>query len=192
MAAEVALQDEAILRAVEQRAPLLELEDAVGGFLRVQLRHAPVVQELAAAHGVAEVDLPVVLLPDVAHRRRDPALGHHGVRLAEKGLADERGLGAHGVRLDRRAQAGTASTDHDDVVVVGLVLGHQVRSASARRLMARSHMRRMKALPRLISRQYAAKLRRDDSSVAKTRVSVDTSQPPSARGVTTKFMVASA
>ena len=122
--AEVALQDEAILRAVEQRAPLLELEYAVGCLLRVQLRHAPVVQQLAAAHGVAEVDLPVVFLPHVAHGRGDPALGHHRVRLAEQRLADERGLHAHRVRLDRRSQARAAGADHDDVVVVGLVLGH--------------------------------------------------------------------
>src|SRR6266511_3565253 len=66
--AEVALQDEAVLRAVEERAPFLELENAIGRFLRVELRHPPVVQQLAAAHGVAEVDLPVVLLPYVAHR----------------------------------------------------------------------------------------------------------------------------
>src|SRR5438270_108333 len=82
----------------------------------------PVVEELAAAHGVAEVDLPVVLLPHVAQRRRDPALGHHGVRLPEERLAHQGGLHAHRARLDRRAQTRTARADHDHVVVVGLVL----------------------------------------------------------------------
>jgi hypothetical protein len=115
VAAEVALQDAAVLRAVEQRAPLLELEDAVGRLLRVELRHAPVVEHLAAAHGVAEVDLPVVL-GHVAQRRGDAALGHDGVRLAEQRLADERGAGAHAPSLDGRAQPGAARADDEDVV----------------------------------------------------------------------------
>jgi hypothetical protein len=124
MTAEVALEDEAILRPIEERTPFFELEHAIGCLLRVQLRHAPVVQQLAAAHGVAEVDLPVVLLPDVAHRRGDPALGHDRVCFPEERLADERGLHAHRARFDRRAKAGAACADHDDVVVVGLVLRH--------------------------------------------------------------------
>src|SRR4029079_3793747 len=82
VAAEVALEDEAVLRAIEQRAPFLELEDAIWRLLRVDLRHAPVVQELAAAHRVAEVDLPVVFLPHVPHGRRDRTLRHDRVGLA--------------------------------------------------------------------------------------------------------------
>src|SRR5206468_136490 len=124
MATEVALQDEAVLRAVEQRAPLLELEDAVGCFLRVDLRHAPVVEQLAAAHRVAEVDFPVVLLPHVAQRRRDAALGHDGMRLPEQRLADERGAHAHRAGLDRRAQPRAPRADDDDVVLMTLRVTH--------------------------------------------------------------------
>ena len=91
VAAEVALEDAPVRGAVEQGAPLLELEDAVGRLLGVELGHAPVVEHLAAAHGVAEVDLPVVLGVDVAHGRGDTALGHHGVGLAEQRLAHQRG-----------------------------------------------------------------------------------------------------
>ena len=126
MTAEVALEDEAVLRAIEEGAPLLELEDAVRRLLRVELGHAPVVEELAAAHGVAEVDLPVVLLPHVAQRSRDPALGHHGVRLPEERLAHQRGLHTHRARFDRGTQAGAARADDDDIEVVGLVLRHQL------------------------------------------------------------------
>ena len=89
VAAEVALQDAAVLGAVEHRAPGLELAHAVGRFLGVQLGHAPVVEVLAAAHRVGEVDLPVVALVDVGQRRGDAALGHHRVRLAEQRLADQ-------------------------------------------------------------------------------------------------------
>ena len=94
VAAEVALQDAAVVRAVEERAPGLQLAHAVGRLLGVQLGHAPVVEVLAAAHRVGEVDLPAVALVDVGQRRGDAALGHHGVRLAEQRLADQADLDA--------------------------------------------------------------------------------------------------
>ena len=87
MAAEVALQDAAVLRAIEHRAPGFELAHASGRFLRVQLGHAPVVQVLAAAHRVGEVHAPAVAVVDVGHRRGHAAFGHDGVRLAEQRLA---------------------------------------------------------------------------------------------------------
>ena len=125
VAAEVALADPAVLGAVEQRAVGLELPDAVGRLLGVQLGHPPVVEELAAAHRVAEVHLPVVVAVDVAHRGGAAALGHDRVRLAEQRLADDRDLQAGLVRGDRGAQAGPAGADDQDVVAVLLDLfGH--------------------------------------------------------------------
>jgi hypothetical protein len=120
VAAEVALQDAPIGGAVERRAPLLELHDAVGRLLGVQLSHAPVVEHLAAAHGVAEVHAPVVLFPHVAHGGSHAALGHDGVGLAEQALAHDGGASPALVCLDRGTQAGTAGPDHDDVVLVNL------------------------------------------------------------------------
>ena len=55
---EVALEDLPVLRAIEDRAPLLELTNAIWRFLRVQLGHAPLVEVLPAAHRVGEVRLP--------------------------------------------------------------------------------------------------------------------------------------
>src|SRR5687767_7654553 len=107
--AEVALEDAAVLRAIEEGAPGLELVHAVGRFHRVELRHAPLVQVAAALHRVAEVDLPVVLRLDVAERRRDAAFGHDGVRLAEQRLADQADADTHRARFDRRAETGAAS-----------------------------------------------------------------------------------
>src|SRR5437667_181485 len=124
MPAEVTLEDEAVLGAVEERAPLLELEHALGRLLRVQLRHAPVVEELAATHGVAEVDLPVVFLPHVRQRGGDSALGHDRVRLAQERLAHERGLRAVRVRFDRGAQARAPGADDDNAVLVALEITH--------------------------------------------------------------------
>jgi len=123
--AEVPLADLAVLGAVEQRAVGLQLPDPVRGLLGVQLGHPPVVQELAAAHGVAEVHLPVVIAVRVAHGGGDAALGHHGVRLAEQGLADHGGAQTALPGLDGGSQAGAAGPDHDDVVAVPLDLSHE-------------------------------------------------------------------
>ena len=60
MTAESALQDLSVLSAIKKRAPLFKLSHAVGGFLGMNLSHAPVVKQLAAAHGVAKMCAPVV------------------------------------------------------------------------------------------------------------------------------------
>ena len=124
VAAEVALADAPVLGAVEQRAIGLQLPHPVGRLLGVQLSHPPVVQELPAAHGVAEMDLPVVLLVGVTHRRGAATLGHHGVGLAEQRLTDHRDLQAAFARLDDRTQTRAAGTDHDDVVLVPFNFSH--------------------------------------------------------------------
>ena len=87
MPAEVALQDPAVFRAVEERAPRFEFAHALGRFLGVQLRHAPVVQILAAAHGVGEMDAPVVAVIDIGQGRGNAAFGHHGVGFAQQRFA---------------------------------------------------------------------------------------------------------
>ncbi len=118
--AEVPLADLAVLGAVEQRAPGLQLPHAVGRLLGVQLGHPPVVEELAAPHGVTEVHHPVVVGVDVPHRGGRAALGHDRVGLAEQRLADDRGPLALLAGLDRGPQAGPARADDDDVVLVAL------------------------------------------------------------------------
>jgi hypothetical protein len=79
-----------------------------------------VVEHLPAAHGVAEVHAPVVLGIEVGHRGGDAALGHHGVSLAQQGLADDGRARAGLVGFDRGPQARTPRPDDDDVVVVPL------------------------------------------------------------------------
>ena len=118
VAAEVALVDAPIRRAIEHGAPRLELAHAVGRFLGMELRHPPVVDILAAAHRVGEMHLPVVAIVVVAHGRGHAALGHDRVRLAQQRLADEAHGGAGVGRLDRRSQARTTRPDDQDVVGV--------------------------------------------------------------------------
>jgi hypothetical protein len=124
VAAEVSLEDLAVLGAVEDRAPGLELADTGGGLFGVELGHAPVVEVLAAAHGVGEVDLPAVAVVDVGHGGGHSAFGHDGVGLAEEGLADDGGLAAEGGGFDGCAEACAAGADHQHVVLVCRELVH--------------------------------------------------------------------
>ncbi len=132
MAAEVALGDPAVGRTVEERAPGLQLPDPVGGLPGVEFGHPPVVEELAAAHGVAEVHLPVVALVDIAHAGRDTALGHHRMGLAEQGLADHGRAHTRLAGLDRGAQSGPAGAHHDHVPCLPVHVRHQTPHLSLR------------------------------------------------------------
>ena len=124
MAAERALKNPAVCGAIEDRPPFLQFPHAVGRFLGVELRHPPVIEELTAFHGVAEMRLPVVLRIDMRQRRRDSSLGHHRVRFAEETLADQGGLRPERGRLDRGAQSRTSGADHHDIELMALVLVH--------------------------------------------------------------------
>src|ERR1700710_1455692 len=58
MATEIALADLAVLGAVEQCTVSLQFPYPLRRFLRVQLGHPPVVEELAPPHGVPKMNLP--------------------------------------------------------------------------------------------------------------------------------------
>src|SRR5687767_13142836 len=85
--AKVPLQDLPVLGAVKDGSPRLKLSDTLRGLFCVDLRHSPVVDILAAAHRVAEMDLPVVSVVDIPHRSRHPTLSHHSMRLAQQRFA---------------------------------------------------------------------------------------------------------
>lgn len=122
VAAEPALVDATLGRAVERQAHALEVEDRVDGLLRHDLGGVLVDQVVAALDRVEGVPLPVVLL-DVRQRGAHAALRGAGVGARGVQLGDDRGAGL--LRgLERRAHAGAACADDDDVVLVGL---HRVR-----------------------------------------------------------------
>ena len=70
----------------------------------MKLRHAPVVEEFSAAHGVAEMRAPIVGFVDVGHRRGEAAFGHYGVGFAKQRLANHADARALRQRFDRGAQ----------------------------------------------------------------------------------------
>ena len=84
MATEVALQDLAFLGAVKDGAPGFEFQYARGSFLGMVFNHDWIVEVLTTAHGVCEVNFPVVAIINVAHGCGHAALGHHGVGLTKE------------------------------------------------------------------------------------------------------------
>ena len=80
--AKIPLQHAAVRRPVEHGPPGLELADPGRRLLRVELRHPPAVQILAAPHRVGEMRLPAVAVIDVRQRHSHSPLGHDRVCLA--------------------------------------------------------------------------------------------------------------
>ena len=118
MAAEIALQDAAVLGAVEERAPGFEFAHAVGRFLGVEFGHARIVQILSAAHGVGEMDAPVVAVVDIAHGGRDAAFRHHGVGFAEQRFGNDADLHSRRGGFDGRPQTRATGADHQHIVFI--------------------------------------------------------------------------
>src|SRR5215212_10138352 len=121
MAAEGSLGDLAFRRPVEERPPLLELGDPVGGFFGEGLDHLPVVEELAAPHSVDKVLAPGVVGVYVPDRGRDAALGHDGVGLAEQALRDDADGEAVPGRGDRGPETRPSGADDQYIVLARLV-----------------------------------------------------------------------
>ena len=121
MRSEGALHDQTVGGAVKDPTPAFELEDAIDDLVRVELHHAPVVEELTTEHGVREVDLPAVLGVDVADARGDAALGHDGVGLAEQRFAHHRDAAAGLGGGDGGTHARAAGADDEHVTFDGVV-----------------------------------------------------------------------
>src|SRR5581483_6279255 len=162
--AERPLQDSSVLRAIENRAPLLQFPHTLRRFLRVQLRHPPVVEHFPAAHRVAEMRLPVVRAVHVGHRRGDPAFGHHRVRFAQQRFAHHSDVDALRQRLDRRAQARAACADDQNVVFVRLESLAQ-NSLTSRRIPHATSRTYKSASPTVIRLVHASCICRSFSNV---------------------------
>ncbi len=136
VAAEAALVDLALGRAVERQAHVLEVDDRVDRLFREDLGRVLVDEVVAALDGVERVPLPRVLF-DVRERRGHAALRRAGVRARGVELGDHGGLRARS-GLDRRAHAGAAGAhDHDvELVVVHAVFHDGVGALGAHAVVA--------------------------------------------------------
>ena len=119
--AEGALQNLPVLRAIEKRSPLFQFPHSFRSFLGMNLSHAPVVEQLATAHGIAKMGAPVIGGVHIGHRCRDSAFRHDGVSLAEKRLANHAHLRALRQGSEGGSQARAAGADDQYIVVVGFV-----------------------------------------------------------------------
>ncbi len=113
--AERALRDAAVLRAREDRAPVLELVDVVRRLLAEDLDRVLVAEVVRPLHRVERVLLGVVL-GRVPERGVDPALRRAGVAANRVDLGDHRDVRAGVESLDRRAHSRAAGTHDDDIV----------------------------------------------------------------------------
>ena len=150
VAAKISLQNAPVLRAIEDRAPRFEFAHAIGRFLGVQFRHAPLIYILAAAHRIGEVDFPTVAIIHVGQGGGDPAFGHDRVRFAEQAFANHPDRNACGRRFNGRAQSRAAGADDQNVVLESFVLRHAARrfSSRARRPWSKDARRDRRSRPR--------------------------------------------
>ena len=118
MPAKGPLKDQPVGSAVEKRAPLLKFANTVRSFLRMELGHAPMVKELAAAHGVAEMRSPVICTVHISHGCCDATFRHDGVSLTKQGFANHADRRSLTQRLDSRAQTGATRTNNQDIMFV--------------------------------------------------------------------------
>ena len=132
MAAEAALVDLAVGRAVERQAHVLELDDRLDRLARQDLRRILVDQVVATLDGVEHVPFPVVLFL-VAERGTDAALGGAGVGASRIELGQHGALDAAARELERGPQTGAAGADDDRLVFV-----HGTQATRHRRLISRA------------------------------------------------------
>src|SRR5918912_793698 len=68
VSSEVPLQNAPILRPVEDSTPRLQFFHAIWSFFGMQLGHAPLIDILAAAHRIGEMDPPIVAIIHIRER----------------------------------------------------------------------------------------------------------------------------
>src|ERR1700757_67284 len=124
MPAEIALQDASVQGPVEHGAPRLQLPHTLGSLLGGRPRHSPIVQVLAATHGVSEMNAPGIAVIHVGQGGSNAAFRHNSVSLAEKGFRDDGNFDASCSGFGSGAQTCATRSDHKDVVLVGYVFGH--------------------------------------------------------------------
>ncbi len=126
--AERALRDPSVLRAREDRPPVLELVDVAGSLVAEDLDRVLVAEVVRALDGVEGVLLRIVLR-GVPESGVDAALGRTGMASNRMDLRDQRDVGARIVRFDGRPHSRAACPDNEHVVL----RFHRERTLSKRR-----------------------------------------------------------
>jgi hypothetical protein len=117
MTTEVALVDQAVFGSIEDRPPFFQLTHSIRGLLSMVLSHAPLIEELAAPHGVPKMNFPIVTGINVAQGGGHTPLGHHSVSFAQQRFGKQPGVQALRGRLNGRADTGSAGSHHENVML---------------------------------------------------------------------------
>src|ERR1700731_1851500 len=88
----------------------------------MELGHAPVVEELTAAHGVTKVRSPAIGFVHVGHSGGDAAFRHYSVGFSQQRFGDYRYTRACGQAFNRRTQARSARANDQDIMFMGFIL----------------------------------------------------------------------
>ena len=123
MAAEISLQNAAVLGAIEDRAPGFEFAHAIGRFLRVQLGHAPLLTYWPPRIVSAKWTFQLSRSSTLASAAAIPPSAITVCALPRQRFANHADRNAGRRSFDRRAQSGAAGADHENVVL-GFVFGH--------------------------------------------------------------------
>jgi hypothetical protein len=90
----------------------------------VQLSHSPIVDVLAPAHGIGEMNFPVIAIVDIRQGSGNPSLGHHSVRLAQERFANEANSNSSCRGFYRGPQASTTGSNDKHIVFESFVIAH--------------------------------------------------------------------
>ena len=124
-AAKGALIDLAFIGARERHAPMFKLVNG-GGRVAAEIFDGVLIAEpVRPLHGVVHVPAPIVLA-HIAERGGDAALRRDGVRARREDFRDAGGFQPGFSAAKSGAQAGPASADHHDIVIVvdPVISGH--------------------------------------------------------------------
>ena len=115
MAAEGALVDFAVVRAVKRHPVVFQLNDHFVGLAAHELDGILVAQPVRPFHGVVHMPVPVVF-GGIAQRSGHAALRRHGVRAGGKHLGQNRRFQSGFGKLQRRAQARAARAHNNGII----------------------------------------------------------------------------
>src|SRR6516165_7288048 len=119
MAAKWALIDVAVFGARERHAEMLELDDRRHRVFAHVFDCVLVAEPVRAFDGVVHVPAPVVLA-HISERGTNAALCRYRMAAGREYLRYARGFEPGGGGAEGRTQSGTAATDHDDIIGVGV------------------------------------------------------------------------
>src|ERR1044071_2679735 len=90
----------------------------------MELGHAPVVDVLAAPHGIGKMDFPTVTLIHIGQSSSDTSFSHDGMSFSEQALANKTDGNARSGSLDGARRPRRRGADDQDVMLDNGIVSH--------------------------------------------------------------------